>query len=138
MKEILGLKARYLNARVYDVDKLLKGRKFDLVFAGAVLMHLRDPIGALMSLRAVCGNRLIANSLLSGREPDVPLMERLEGQRTSWWMPNRRCLTGWFHAAGFSRVDASRFVRVTTDTPFIDDRHSIASNQILALIDAYV
>ena len=78
MKDILGLKAEYVNSRVYDVGQKLKGRKFDLIFMGAVLMHLRDPIGALMALRPLCADRLDRDLLPTGGEDEPPMMRMFE------------------------------------------------------------
>src|ERR1051326_2903092 len=63
MKDILHSRVEYLNSRVYDIrPELFHGRKFDLVFLGAILCHLRDPIGALMAVRSVCSDRVIAST----------------------------------------------------------------------------
>jgi len=35
----------------------------------------------------------------------------------TWWRPNKTCFAQWFAAAGFSEVDVSREVMLTTDTP---------------------
>jgi SAM-dependent methyltransferase len=138
MKEILGLKAEYVNSRIYDVTEVLKGRKFDLVFIGAVLMHLRDPIGALMAMRPLCAGQLIATSgLLPGDEP--PTMRMFEADLISWWLPNKRCLIRWFKAAGFSKVDAEAEVNLTRDKPFVDEAgNTSATDQRLALVRAKV
>jgi hypothetical protein len=41
MRDILGLKARFVNARIYDIcPELFGGDKFDLVFLGALLIAL--------------------------------------------------------------------------------------------------
>ncbi len=83
MKNILGLKAEYVNARVYEINpELFGGRKFDLVFLGSVLMHLRDPIGALMAAHSVCNHLLIATTyLLSDTvgQGEPPIMRMWDG-----------------------------------------------------------
>lgn len=141
MKDLLGLKARFLNARVYDVSpRLFGGRKFDLVFMGSLLMHLRDPVGALMAARSVCGGLLITNaSVTAGDESDTPTMELINNERdkANWWRPNRACLSGMLHAAGFGDVDVSRTVKLTTDVPFTDSKgHSSGVDQTLYLVHA--
>jgi 2-polyprenyl-3-methyl-5-hydroxy-6-metoxy-1,4-benzoquinol methylase len=144
MKDILGLKVEYVNARIYDIcPELFQGRKFDLVFVGAVLMHLRDPIGALMAVRSVCRSRLIANSLrLPGKDEErTPYMQLCSSDKDiiSWWAPNKACLVQWFKAAGFSKIDAEKTVNLIADKPFVDaSGYSSAADQTLHLVDVYV
>jgi tRNA (mo5U34)-methyltransferase len=144
MKDILGLKAEYVNARIYDIcPELFDGRKFDLVFVGSVLMHLRDPIGALMAVRSVCRSRLIANSLRlpdrDGERTPYMLLVSSDEDKITWWVPNKACLMQWFRAAGFSKIDAERTVNLTVDKPFVDaSGRSSAANQTLHLVDAQV
>jgi SAM-dependent methyltransferase len=142
MKDILGLQAEYANARVYDIrPALFGGKKFDLVFMGALLMHLRDPIGALMAVRSVCKQRLIASSCLLEAPIEKPMMLMPEkvGDGISWWVPNRPCLQQWFQAAGFTKIDADRPVNLTTDKIFLDEHgHSSGADQSLTLVNAYV
>jgi len=144
MKDILGLKAEYVNARAYDLSPaLFGGRRFDLVFMGALLMHLRDPIGALAAARSVCGHRLITNSLQPPQpeEQGRPVMELLARpvDPVSWWMPNKLCLGKWLEGAGFARYRIDRTVQATTDRPVTsNDGTTSASQQSLYLVDAYV
>ena len=144
MKEILGLKAEYYNARVYDVSPaLFGGRKFDLVFMGSVLMHVRDPIGAVMAAHTVCAGQLIATTytLEADPNPDVPLMVMQKGAHDgiSWWTPNLACLEEWVKAAGFSRVDVTGTVHLTVDRPFDPaEGESTALTQTQRLIHAFV
>src|SRR5439155_552769 len=76
--------------------QLFDDRKFDLVFMGALLMHLRDPIGALIAARSVCRNRLIATALvhLGIDEEPRPRMTLMSPETNvhSWWIPNKACL----------------------------------------------
>ncbi len=144
MKDLLGLNAEYVNARVYDLcPALFGGRKFDLVFVGSVLMHLRDPIGALMAIHSVCGHQLIATSLIlrefpwSGGNPRMQL-QKGAGDGISWWTPNRECLAEWAKAAGFQDVDVSRSVFITSDTPYADEGgRSSGVTQSQALLSAF-
>jgi 2-polyprenyl-3-methyl-5-hydroxy-6-metoxy-1,4-benzoquinol methylase len=143
MKDLLGLKAEYVNARIYDIrPELFGGKVFDLVFAGAVLMHLRDPIGALMALRSVCRNRIIANAIpFLAPDADRPAQVMLisSADKISWWAPNRQCLKQWFLAAGFDRVEVERTVNLTIDKPFVNARGvSSGASQTLYLAHAYV
>jgi tRNA (mo5U34)-methyltransferase len=143
MKELLGLKADYVNASAYDIcPELFAGKKFDLVFMGSVLMHLRDPIGALMAAHTVCKHQLIATTYLL---PDMtghpePFMRMWDegGDGHTWWIPNRPCLVQWLKAAGFKKFDISQTVHLTVDKPYTDkDGRSSAVNQTQCLICAF-
>jgi SAM-dependent methyltransferase len=145
MKEILGLKAEYVNAKIYDVcPELFGGKTFDLVFLGSLLMHIRDPIGALMAVRSVCKDRIIANTLIldaAAKEIEgIPLMTMLANDRDhliNWWQPTKACVIKWFKAAGFSQVNVDHTVNLTTDKIYVDDRGKFSGcNQTLYLVDA--
>jgi SAM-dependent methyltransferase len=144
MKEILGLEARYVNARIYDIrPELFGGENFDLVFLGSVLMHVRDPIGALMAARRVCRGTLIANSLCVAPHLDTetPLMEFLNNPRDqiNWWRPNRQCLEQAVAAAGFRDIDTSHRVQITADSVYADSTgRSSGATQSLYLVHARV
>jgi SAM-dependent methyltransferase len=140
MKELLGLRAEPANARVYELGPdLFGGRSFDLVFVGALLMHLRDPIGALMAIHSVCRGRVIATSFLLEGGADPPVMQLLQGDKIAWWAPNRSCLIAWFEGAGFTRVDLAGAVKLTVDKPYFDAQgHSSAANQVFARVEASV
>jgi SAM-dependent methyltransferase len=143
MKEILGLKAEYVNARIYDLNPdVFGGKKFDLVFLGSLLMHLRDPMGGLMAARSVCRHRLLANSLKPYEDVDETraMMELMaEPDPIAWWQPNKTCLTKWFRGAGFAEVNVLGTVNLTIDKPYIAEEGYIsAGNQTLWLAEAYV
>jgi SAM-dependent methyltransferase len=140
MKDILGLRARYVNARVYDVSpELFGGQTFDIVYMGALLMHVRDPVGALMAARSVCKGLLVANSLTAGVDTPYPVMQFInnESQAITWWAPNRDCLAAMARGAGFHEVDVSRSVDLVVDHPYVDSHGaSSAVNQTLSLLHA--
>lgn len=144
MKDILGLKAEYVNARVYEIcPRLFNGKKFDLVFMGSVLMHLRDPIGALMAAHSVCNHQLICTTYMlpDTFNPTTPLMQLREnaGDGISWWIPNRPCIVQWLKAAGFKKFIMDKTIRLTADNPYRSpDGKSSAVNQGQQLVHAYV
>ncbi len=147
MKEILGLKAEYVNAKIYDIcPELFGGKKFDLVFLGSLLMHVRDPIGALMAVRSVCKDRIISNTLILDGDSEeiagVPVMMMLSDDQDSylnWWQPTKACVIKWFKAAGFAQVNVKRTVNLTTDKVYVDDKgKSSGCNQTLYLVNAYI
>jgi tRNA (mo5U34)-methyltransferase len=144
MKDMLGLKAEYVNARVSDIcPELFGGKKFDLVFMGSVLMHLRDPIGALMAAHSVCKHLLVATSYMlpDAFSPNTPVMQmrELAGDGISWWIPNRPCIVQWIKAAGFKNFDIENTVRLTTDDPYkTSTGKSSAVHQVQQLLHAFV
>jgi tRNA (mo5U34)-methyltransferase len=95
---------RRLDLSVYDLDERNVG-KFDVVYVGSLLIHLRDPVRALERVREVCEGTLI---LVDGidlpmtlRNPRLPVA-RLDGRgRPWWWYPNLAGLARLVEAAGF-------------------------------------
>jgi SAM-dependent methyltransferase len=144
MKEMLGSRVRFRNARVHDLKpEMFGGTKFDLVFLGAILSHLRDPIGALMAARSVCRHRVIALTpvVLGEKAPDVPPRQYLPYtavDKTSWWLPNEACFRQWFLAAGLTGVDVDRQVILRSDVQRFDKERIANGDQILRLGSAFV
>jgi SAM-dependent methyltransferase len=90
----------------------------DFVFSGAILLHLRDMVGALERIHAVLrpGGRLlvlepvaIRETILAPRRP----VARFEPLVTTfnWWRPNLSALKAWLFAAGFVRIRQRGFHR---------------------------
>jgi len=89
----------------------LDDEPFDVVFVGAVLLHLRDPVGALERLaeRTRPGGRLIALetfSLLATVLAPRRAMARFQTVETpfNWWVPNLVALRDWLATAGWTDV----------------------------------
>ena len=77
---------------VYDLDPAAVGR-FDFVYLGSLLLHLRDPVRALERVRAVCGGRLLLVDAIdlacSPRSRRAGPLATLDGDgRPWWWQPN--------------------------------------------------
>lgn len=120
MKNLLKSNIKFVNARAYEVGPGLFGNKtFDIVFMGAILQHLRDPIGALRAARSVCRGRLIATSRTWQERDDNPypimILPYTKVDKITWWLPNLECYRHWFMAAGFSSVKLDKTVRFTPD-----------------------
>jgi tRNA (mo5U34)-methyltransferase len=97
---------------VYDANPERLGR-FDMVFVGSLLLHLRDPVQALESLRSVCDDRLHlvdAVDVVLDRLGRFISAGRFQGRdgRMEWWVPNRRCLAQMVEAAGYTDVEVGR------------------------------
>ena len=106
--EALGSSVRREFVSVYDVSADRLG-VFDLVFVGSVLIHLRDPVGALMALARVCrGEIRIAEEAdrrldLLSRRVGLARFQALSPHLT-WWIPNRAGWAQMLAAAGFVDV----------------------------------
>ncbi|MHB1487388.1 MAG: class I SAM-dependent methyltransferase [Acidimicrobiales bacterium] len=103
----LGSSVKRQERSVYDVDAADMGY-FDFVFAGSLLLHLRDPIGALMRLRSICKGQLLIvdaiNPVLSVLSPRLAV-STLDGDgRPWWWRPNVAGLVRMAQSAGFRTV----------------------------------
>lgn len=109
-REALGSAVDRRFASVYDASPDLLGR-FDMVFIGSVLIHLRDPVGALMALRTVLaegGEIVICEEVrrwldLVGRGTPIARLQAMSPHLT-WWIGNRACWEHMLRAAGFEDV----------------------------------
>ena len=97
-----GVEREYLS--VYELSRERLG-SFDFVFIGNVLLHLRDPVGALTAAHSVVDGELfsvdtisIVASIASPRVPAAILSRRPEPW---WWVPNLAAYRRYCAAAGF-------------------------------------
>lgn len=113
----LGSKVRRIERTVYELDPADMGR-FDFVFCGDLLVHLRDPVGALERIHSVCSGRAIVVNPIErfGLRDRLPLA-RLDGiDEFGWWTTNLPGLVRMVRAAGFANVEPSP----TFKLPFAD------------------
>jgi tRNA (mo5U34)-methyltransferase len=110
-KRCLESTVERLDRSVYELDPSDVGR-FDLVYLGSLLLHLRDPVGALERVRSVCEGSLV---VVDGIDLPLSLMFRrravalLDGLgRPWWWQANQVALGKWVEAAGFELVEGPR------------------------------
>lgn len=103
--ETLGSRVRRRELSVYDLDPALVGT-FDFVYVGSLLLHLRDPIGALARVRRVCtGSLLVVDAVETGVGLPGRPRASLDGVgRPWWWKPNLPGLVRMVEAAGFRAV----------------------------------
>ena len=116
--EALGSGVRRVECPVQELTPERIGGPVDVVFSGSILLHLRDPVGALERIHESLspGGRVIvlepfavAQSILAPRRP-VGRFQPLETP-FNWWLPNLTALKGWLTAAGFVRVERLGFHR---------------------------
>ena len=107
----LGSSVRRLERSVYDLDETEVGR-FDVVYLGSILVHLRDPVRALERIRAVCDGTLIVvdgiDLLLSIMFPRRPAATLDAVGRPWWWFPNEAGLRRMVEAGGFRVTEGPR------------------------------
>jgi tRNA (mo5U34)-methyltransferase len=86
-RRALGSRVRFEERSIYDLDPDEVGT-FDMVYLGLLLLHLRDPVRALDSVRRVCTGRLLpvdtVEATLSLLFPWRPVA-RLDGNGRPWW-----------------------------------------------------
>jgi tRNA (mo5U34)-methyltransferase len=107
----LGSGVQRMEVNVYDLDPERLGR-FDVVVCGSLLLHLRDPLGALERIRAVCAGSFLSieaiSPLLTLTHPRRPVA-RLRGRPPlDWWLPNSAAHREMLRAAGFAPVGSGR------------------------------
>ncbi len=133
MRDLLKSRVRFQNSRVYDIRReLFGGTRFDVVFLGAILCHLRDPIGALMAARRVCAGQVVATTPVVIGEPESEVLPRqylpyTSLDRISWWLPNEACFRHWFLAAGFRDVNIETSITLRCDVEHPDPNGRIVN-----------
>jgi tRNA (mo5U34)-methyltransferase len=109
-RRALGSRVKRVGCSVYDLDPLIHGR-FDVVFCGTLLVHLRDPVRALERMRAVCAGELVLveciDAFLDMIARWVPCA-RFNPASEQWWRLNRAGLLRVLGVAGFEVLWASR------------------------------
>ena len=110
----LGSAVTRRDLSVYDLDADDVGL-FEFAFIGTLLLHLREPLRALVAIRDVLapGGTLLVNDAISLRmtlrHPRTPVhtLSVLPG-RPFWWVPNARGLGRYLDKSGFESVEVGR------------------------------
>jgi SAM-dependent methyltransferase len=109
--ELLSSRARHVVCDVLELTPAAIGGQVDVVFMGALLIHLRDPVRALERILETLrpGGTLyqlegvsLRLSLLHPRRP-VAHLQTLQ-TAFNWWYPNRSVLRAWLQTAGFVEI----------------------------------
>jgi tRNA (mo5U34)-methyltransferase len=118
---------------VYEMSPAAFGnRKFDLVFAGSITSHLRDPILAFERLYKLTKHRCIVASPAFENPavahlPAMCLVGTMDSDRRSWWVVNRMCLIEMLRCAGFKQVRiVSEFTLPNRRVPSLKVPHLVA------------
>jgi tRNA (mo5U34)-methyltransferase len=106
--EIRKSRVKPVDANVYDLSPSMFGRKFDLVFAGSITSHLKNPSGAmdhLLSVTAPGGTCIVSAPFIDIVEqrslPLMALVGRSDPDLRSWWVVNSKGLEELLRCAGF-------------------------------------
>ena len=125
--ELLSSRVKLVRCSVLELTPEVIGGRVDVVFMGALLVHLPDPIAALTRIREVLrpGGELyqleplsLTLSLLYRRRP----VAELQTLRTpfNWWNPNWSALRAWLLTAGFAGVRRRGLYRPPQRPPMND------------------
>lgn len=116
--ECLESRVERVVCSVDELDPGAIGGPVDLVFSGAILLHLRDPVGALERIRGAlrpAGElRLLEPfslrlTLTSPRRPAASF--QAAAGAFNWWVPNLAALGSYLAAASFHRIERTAIVR---------------------------
>lgn len=106
----LSSRVRRLACSVYDLDPATYG-KFDVVFCGTLLIHLREPIRALERIATVCRGQMLLVECVDARldfwSPTGP-RERAKPTPLQWSRANTARLLEMLRLAGFEPLSTSR------------------------------
>ena len=115
-RELRGSHAERVATTIYDATPEKLGGTFDLVFVGAVLIHVRDPMLALERLAELCRGQLVLAEEYSRRLEPLPFVKaaefRAHAPHMTWWRPTTRTWMTMVHAAGFEDVRRHTRLRV--------------------------
>lgn len=108
-RDALGSRVRYAEADIMELEG-----EYDVVFAGYVLQMLRDPVGALAHLRAICRGHLVVLETISLPLELLPTpLARLDARRDGreWFVFNRRGLRRAVELAGWDVEEQTGVLR---------------------------
>lgn len=110
-REVIGSNVKRHELAIYEATPERLGT-FDFVFMGSLLLHLRDPVGALERLHAIVDGEIVFNEcieyVLTRLMPRTP-MARLDAEdRVWWWQPNLAAVRSMIEQAGFEIMDVSQ------------------------------
>jgi tRNA (mo5U34)-methyltransferase len=103
-RELLGSRVERRELSAYDLSPEIVGT-FDVVVCGSLMLHLKNPIGALEAIRGVCTGHFLSAEQI---DPTLTILRRRSpaarlrgGDRCQWWIPNSRGHREMVASAGF-------------------------------------
>lgn len=112
LHEVLDSKVQWLGGNIYDLDPKEIGT-FDLVVAGSLIVHLRDPVRALDAVRKVTRGQFLSidaiHTPLQLLSRGRPLFE-LKGETADfqWWLASDAGLRQLLKVGGFTTEAMSK------------------------------
>lgn len=109
VRELKGSGVERVACNIYEATPERLGGTFDLVFCGAVLLHLRDQLLALERFAGLCRGRLIVADEYDRLSSLLPFpVSRYRADRHAavvFWLPARRTWRRMIWTAGFEDVE---------------------------------
>jgi tRNA (mo5U34)-methyltransferase len=111
LSRFLGSNVKYIQGTVYELNRLVGGRKFDYVLFWGVLYHLRHPLLALDEVRSVLApdglvdiETAVSDDVLPSSS-SLPIAhfyrrDELAGDPSNWFAPTVVCLKEWCASSG--------------------------------------
>jgi len=127
-RKLLNAPVERCLSTVYDVSEAKRGKTFDLVFMGDILLHTLNPLEALAAVAPLCRGTLVLSQVIPGAPGDEPSMRYVGGEtpgsdEVSWWLPNMACMIQILKKLGFaSVVEVGRHRGVLRPSGFAYDR----------------
>jgi tRNA (mo5U34)-methyltransferase len=114
-----GSRVEHMICSVYDLSPESVG-VFDVVFCGSLLLHLQNPLGALVKIHSVTNEMAIVETLLKKdideQFPEKPWLafgyrehEATLGEECIYWRFSTQALREMMEYAGFGRSEGARF-----------------------------
>jgi len=107
-RDAIGSSVERHEMTVYEISQEALGT-FDFVYVGSILLHLRDPVGALERIRTVTGGAIVFNDcieyVLTKLLPRTPMARLDADDRVWWWQPNLAALQSMIEQAGFEILE---------------------------------
>lgn len=122
-------RVEYRFCSVYDLSPEALGGPFDLVYCGDLLLHLKNPLQALINIRSVTRRTaIVVTGAIGGHveaaHPELSLMrfghlhgEDSPGDNNVYWEFSRKALHDMLIYAGFSHVEMGERLVVATTHP---------------------
>lgn len=101
-KKALGSSVERMEISAYDLRPDRVG-SFDFVVCGSLMLHLKNPVGALEAIRSVCTGSFLSAEQLSSRQLPWrrPAARFRGGDKLQWWIPNPAAHVRMVESAGF-------------------------------------